>query len=160
MNEGKRSATLKLAEEADIVLGEETQVLHAVFEVGDTLDTHTERITAVLFAVDAAGFQHIRIHHAAAEDLHPAGSFAERATYSAADITRDIHFGTGFGEGEIGRTKTNLRFGSEHLFGEIEQGFAQVGKADVLVDIQSFDLMEEAVRTRRDRFIAVHSSGA
>ena len=139
--------TLKLAEETDIVLGEQTQVLDAIFEVRDTLYAHTERVSAVLLAIDAAGLEYVRIHHAAAEDLYPPRSFAERTTGTAADITTDIHLGAGLGEGEITRTQTDLGLGTEHLLAEIKQRLAQVSKADVLVDIQSFYLMEETVRT-------------
>ena len=39
--------TLEMAEESYVVLGEETQILDAVFEVGDTLHTHTECVAAI-----------------------------------------------------------------------------------------------------------------
>ncbi len=42
------------------------------------------------------------------ENFHPACAFTERTTFSAANITTDIHFGTWFGEREIGRTQTDL----------------------------------------------------
>ena len=38
---------LKFLQEADIILGEETEILDLVFEVGDTLNTHTERIAFI-----------------------------------------------------------------------------------------------------------------
>ena len=112
-------AALELLKEADVVFGEETKVLDAVFEVRDTLYTHSEGITAIFLAVNAAGLQHIRVHHATTEDFHPSCTFAERATGSAADITTDIHLGTRFREREIGRTQTNLRIRTEHLLTEI-----------------------------------------
>ena len=48
-------ATLELSEEADVVLGEEAEVLDSVFEVGDTLHAHSEGKTAVLLRINAAG---------------------------------------------------------------------------------------------------------
>ena len=41
--------------------------------------------------------------------------FAERTTLAAADVTADVHFGTRLGEGEVGRTQTNLGVTAEHL---------------------------------------------
>ena len=38
-------------QEASIVFREHTEVFHLIFQVCDTLDTHTEGITAVYFAV-------------------------------------------------------------------------------------------------------------
>ena len=109
------SAALKLAEEADIVLGEETKILHTVFEIGDTLHAHTEGIAGIDFAVNAACLEHVGIHHAATENLYPTGTLAERAAFAAAYITTDIHLGARLGEREIRRTETNLRFCAEHL---------------------------------------------
>ena len=107
--------TLKLFQEPYIVLGEETQVFHAILEVRDTLHAHTEGVAAIDLAVDAAGFQYVGIDHTAAEDFDPSGTLAERATLTAADVTADIHLGTRLREREIGRTQTDLGIGTEHL---------------------------------------------
>ena len=80
-------AALELAEEADVVLGEETEVFDTIFEVRDTLYTHTERIAGIDFRINTTSLQHIRIHHTATEDLNPSGSLAERAAFAATDIT-------------------------------------------------------------------------
>ena len=82
-----KSAALELAEEADVVLGEETEVFDTIFEVRDTLHAHTERITGIDFRINTAGLQDVRIHHTATEDLDPSCSFTERAAFAAADIT-------------------------------------------------------------------------
>ena len=42
---------LEFFQEACVVFGEHTEVFHLIFQVCDTLDTHTEGITAVYFAV-------------------------------------------------------------------------------------------------------------
>ena len=64
-------SSFKFIEEALVVLREEAQVLHAILEVGNTLDTHTEGIASVFLAVDAACLKHVRIDHAATQDLEP-----------------------------------------------------------------------------------------
>ena len=55
----------KFAEEAGIVLREETKVAHAIFQVGDTLNTHTEGITRIDIAVDTASLKIMRVNHTA-----------------------------------------------------------------------------------------------
>ena len=55
----------KFAEEASIVLREETKVADAIFQVGDALYTHTESIAGIDIAVDAAGIKVVRIYHTA-----------------------------------------------------------------------------------------------
>ncbi len=111
-------SSFKLFEEAYIVLGEHAEVAHLVFQVGDTLHTQAEGITAVYLTVDAAELQHIGVYHAATEDLHPSGVLAETTAYTTADMTRDIHLGTGLCEGEVAGAQTDLRVRSEQLTSE------------------------------------------
>lgn len=93
--------SLELAQEADIILREETQVLHLVLEVGDSLDTHSERVAGIYLRIYAAGLEHIRVNHAAAENLDPACSLAECASLAAADVAADVHLGRRLREGEV-----------------------------------------------------------
>lgn len=58
-------SALELLQEAGVVLGEQTQVVDAVLQVGDALHTHTKSIASVHVRVDAAGCQVMRIDHAA-----------------------------------------------------------------------------------------------
>ncbi len=44
---------------------EETKVAHAIFQVGDTLNTHTEGITRIDIAVDTASLKVMRVNHTA-----------------------------------------------------------------------------------------------
>ena len=145
-------------EEAGVVFREHTEVADTILQVGDTLDTHTEGVAAIDGAVDAAGFQYVRVNHTATENLYPAGVFAEAASFAAADVTADIHFGTGFCEGEVAGTQTDFRIRAEHLTGKGEEHLLQVGKRYVLIDIQAFYLMEEAVGTGADGFVAIDAS--
>lgn len=147
-------------EETDVVLGEKTEVFDAVFEVGYALDTHTESKTGIFLGVDAACFKHGGVHHAAAEDFHPARTLAEGTSLAAAEVAAYVHLGRWLGEGEVARTETYVGLRTEHLAGEIKEGLAEVGEGHVFVDIQRFDLMEETMRARRNGFIAVYAARA
>ena len=92
---------LKFFEEANIVLGEHTEVLDTVFQVGDAFDAHTESEARVYLAVDAASFEHIGVNHTATQNFHPTGAFAECAALAAAEVARDVHFSRWLGEWEI-----------------------------------------------------------
>ena len=69
---------------AEIRLKQELDVVDAVLEHGNTIDTDTESQTAVFVAVDAAAFKDFLVDHACTEDLDPAGSLAELASLAAA----------------------------------------------------------------------------
>jgi len=151
---------LEFFEESLVILGEEAQVVDTVFQVGDALHAHAEGIAGVDIRVDAAGSEVVRVDHAAAEDLYPSRVFAEVAALSAADVARDIHLSTRLGEGEVRRAQADLRVGPKHLAGEGQQHLLEVGEAHALVDIESFNLMEEAVGACRDGLVAVDTSRA
>lgn len=151
--------SLELLKEAYVIFREHAQVFDLIFQVGDSFNTHAEGEAGVDFGVYAAGFKHIWIDHAAAENLDPAGVFAERATLSATEVAGDVHFGRGFSEREVARTQADLGFRSEHFAGKVEQSLAQVGERDVFVNVESLHLMEEAVGAGRDGFVAVDTSG-
>src|SRR5262245_14556201 len=53
------------------------QVRHAVLEHGDAVDPHAPGEALVDVGIDAAVAQHVRVHHSAAEDLHPVLALAE-----------------------------------------------------------------------------------
>ena len=92
---------LKELEETYVVLAEQTKVLYLIFEVGNTLDTHTQGITAVYLAVDAASIQYVGVDHTTTQNLYPTCVLAEWATFATADITADVHLGTWLGEREV-----------------------------------------------------------
>jgi hypothetical protein len=90
-----------LFEETDIVFREHTEVFNLVFEVSDAFDTHTECVTAIYFRVDATGFEYVRVGHTTTENFYPTSVFAEWATFTTADVARDIHFGRWLCEWEV-----------------------------------------------------------
>src|SRR5436190_10314148 len=61
----------------DIGLEEGAQVRHAVFEHRDAVDAHAPGEALVLVGIEPAIAQHVRVHHAAAENFHPIVAFAE-----------------------------------------------------------------------------------
>ena len=92
---------LKQLEETDIVLAEEAKVLDLIFEVGNSLYTHTECVTRIDLAIDAAKLEHVGVYHTTAQDLYPACVLAEWAALATADVTADVHLGTWLGEWEV-----------------------------------------------------------
>ena len=83
--------SLKLRQEADVVLVEMTDVVDVVLQHGDTLHAHTEGKAAVHGGVDAAHLQHVGMHHARAQDLDPALVLAQTAALATADEAGDIY---------------------------------------------------------------------
>src|SRR5207244_6244266 len=61
----------ELPQEGEVVLIEAPDVRDAVLQHRDALDAHAERETGVRLGIDAAVLEHLRMDHAAAEDLHP-----------------------------------------------------------------------------------------
>src|SRR6516165_3477866 len=84
---------------AHISFEESAQIGHAVFEHRNTVDAHAPGEALVLVRVEAAITQHVRMHHAAAKNLHPILAFAEADLALVAAIL-DVDFERGFGERE------------------------------------------------------------
>src|SRR6266571_6546799 len=92
--------------------GEPREEAHVVVEelahVGDTvrahrvpLDAHAEGEPRHLLGVVAYGAEHVRMDHAAAEQLDPSTAFARAAARALAVRTGDVQFGGRLGEREI-----------------------------------------------------------
>src|SRR6476661_118126 len=84
----KRSETV-MVEPANIRLEEGAQVRHAIFQHRDTVDSHPPGEALDLVGVETAIAQHIRMDHAAAEDLQPILTLAE-ADFAAFARTLDV----------------------------------------------------------------------
>src|SRR6185436_6091714 len=93
----------ELLEEAEVVLVEQPDVVHAILEHRDALDAGAEREAGVALRVVADGFEYRRMNHAAAEDLQPAGVLADGAAVAAATLAADVHLGARFGIGKEAR---------------------------------------------------------
>ncbi len=158
--EGLASGGGELLQEAGVVLEVEADVVGLVLEHGHALDAESEGEAGVLLAVDAAVLEHVGIDHAAAEDLDPAGVLAERAALAAADVARHVHLRRRLGEGEEGGAQADAGLLAEELLGEVEQRLLHVGEGDVLVDIQAFHLVEDAVGAGGDDLVAEDTARA
>src|SRR6204780_1094645 len=66
-----------MAEPANVVLEQLPEVRHAVFQHRDAVDAHAPGKALIDVGIDAAGAQHVRMPHAAAENLEPVLAFAE-----------------------------------------------------------------------------------
>src|SRR5882757_7672338 len=89
---------------AQIGVVEGAQVGDAVFQHRRTLDPHAEGEALVAGGIDAAGLQHLRMDHAAAEDLEPVAVIAQ-LQLAALARTADIDLGRGLGEREEAGTE-------------------------------------------------------
>src|SRR5439155_15712027 len=82
-----------LLEEAEIVLVEHADVVHAVQTQRQALDADAEREAGVLLRVVPDGFEDGRVHHAAAEHFQPSGLLAQAAALAAASLAFDVELG-------------------------------------------------------------------
>src|ERR1700723_1693112 len=62
---------------AHVGVEEGAQIRHAVFQHGDAVDPHAPGKALILVGIEPPILQHVRMHHAAAENLHPVVAFAE-----------------------------------------------------------------------------------
>jgi hypothetical protein len=73
--------------------------------LGAAVDPESKREAAPLIGVDAHGFEHRGVHHAAAAELHPAGLRTRSAPVTPADRAGDLEFGRRLREREVGRSQ-------------------------------------------------------
>ena len=85
---------------------------------------------------------------------------AEATALTATDEAGNVHLGTWLREGEVGGTQADLGVSTEHLTGKRQQHLLEVCKGDVLVDIESLYLMEEAMGAGCDGLIAIDTAWA
>ena len=75
----------------------------------DSVETETECETSVLFRIDAAVLEYVRVNRTATADFHPARALATAAALATAEHAAHIHFGTGLREREEARAETGLK---------------------------------------------------
>src|SRR5262249_15266026 len=143
-------------EPAHVGLEEGAKVRHAVFQHGDAVDPHTPGEALVLVWIDAAVLEHVRMHHPAAEDLHPVLAFAETHLVLAL-AALDIGFERGLGEREERGPEAHLHpVDLEKRLAEFFKDPFQVTKMRAFVDDKALDLMEH----RRVGLVGVDAIGA
>jgi hypothetical protein len=84
--------------------------------------------------------KHVRVDHAAAQDLQPAGALAEPAALAAAHAAAHIHLAAGLGEREEVRTIARGAVLAEDLAAEVVERALEVAERDALVHDQSLNL--------------------
>src|SRR5690242_5106670 len=127
---------------AHVGLEEGAQVVHAVFEHGDAIDAEAPGKTLVLGRIEPAVPQHVRMHHAAAEDLQPVLAFTE-ANLALVAPALDVDLERGLGEREERRAEAHLHVVHlEEGLAEFLQDPFEVAEMRALVDHEALDLME------------------
>ncbi|RMO19822.1 hypothetical protein ALQ47_05273 [Pseudomonas cichorii] len=149
----------KLRQEPQVVVEEQAQIIDAVTQHCQTLDTHAESKALELFRVDAGHAQHVRVDHSAAHDFQPAGLLADATALAAAHHAFHIDFSGRLGEREERRTETHRQFFLEEHAQELFDGAFQIRKVDIAVDQQAFDLVEHR-RVGDIRITAVYTTRA
>lgn len=92
---------LELPQKPHVALKQHPQVGNVVFETRHALDTYTKGEARIDFRIDARIAQHVRIDHAAAQDLEPSRSLAEAATFAVTNAAAHVHFSRRLREREI-----------------------------------------------------------
>ena len=98
------------------------------------------------------------MHHAGAEDFHPAGLLAGRAAGAAADLTLHVHLGGRLGERKERRAEAHLRGRREDTPSECRQRRLEVDECDAFIDCEAFNLLEHRRVRRVERISAVAAS--
>src|SRR5690348_2806644 len=96
-----------MVEEADIALEQLSEIRDAVFQHGDAVDAHAPGKALVDVGIEAAEAQHVRMHHAATENLEPVLALAE-ADFALVTAALDVDFERRFGEREERRPESHV----------------------------------------------------
>src|SRR6185437_1297766 len=145
-----------MVEEADIALEQLAKVRDAVFEHGDTVDAHAPGKALVDIGIEPAKAQHVRMHHAATQNLQPVLALAE-ADFALVAAALDVDLERGLGEREERRPEAHVDVVDlEERLAELVQNPFEVTEMRALVDDEAFDLVE----LRRMRRVRVDAIGA
>src|SRR5579872_5241167 len=125
-----------------IVVEEQPQIVDAIAQHRQPLDAGAKRVAGVALRIDAAGFEHARMHHAAAGNLEPAGLLADATACAAAEHAGDVDLGGRLGEGEVRGTQPHGKILLEESLHEVVHDRLEVGEADTLIDEQALHLVE------------------
>src|SRR5438876_8436878 len=145
-----------MGEPAHVTLEQLPQIGHAVFQHRDAVDAHAPSKTLIDVGIDAAGAQHIRMHHAAAENLQPVLAFA-KTDFALVAPALDIDLERGLGERKARRPEPHVDvIDLEERLAELVQDPFEVAEMRALVDDEAFDLVE----LRRMRGVGIDPIGA
>src|SRR5215475_5643997 len=131
-----------MREPAHVGLEERAEVRHAVFEHGDAVDPHAPGEALILVGIKPAILQHVRMHHAAAENLHPILALAESDLALVAPAL-DVDLERGLGERKERWSEAHLDLiDLEECLAEFLQDPFEMAEMGALVDDEPLDLVE------------------
>ena len=126
-----RSVSGKLAQEAQITIEEQPQVVHAITQHGEAIKAHTKCEALILCRVDVDIAQDLRMHHAATANLEPPV------------LERHVDFCRRLGKREVRRPEAHLQvFDFEEVAQKFTHHTLQVGKGCRFVYPQTFELVK------------------
>src|SRR5215467_11254508 len=145
-----------MGEPAHVGLEEWAKIRHAVFEHGDAIDPQAPSEALILVGIEPAIAQHVGMHHAAAENLHPLIALAE-SDLALVALTLDVELNRRLRERKERRTKTHLDLiDLEERLAEFLQNPFQMAEVGALVDDEPLELVKHG----RVGLIAVAAIGA
>src|SRR5207247_9906590 len=109
-------------------------VVDAVADHRHALGAEAEGEAGVDARVVADAGEDIRVDHAGAEDLEPAGLLAKPAAFAAADRAVDRHVDAGLDEGKVVATEADAPLLPEQPPRELEERPLEVGHRDSVID--------------------------
>src|SRR5947199_4044774 len=149
----------ELLQESQIVLVEQPDVLDLAAQDRDALDADAPREAGVLLGIVADRLEHGGVHHAAAQDLDPAASFAHRAAGAVARPAADVHFGARLGVREEAWPQPDARALAEHVAAEGEERALEIRERNPFADDEPLHL-REVRRVRQIEIVsAIHLAG-
>ena len=122
--------------EAHVALNHVAHIRQAIAELQRALNAHTEGEALVLIRINANRAQNVRVDHAAATPLDPAGTTL---------LVREphVHLSGRFREREVVGANTRLRLRAEQHLGQVIQRAAQVRHGQALVHCKALHLVED-----------------
>src|SRR5712664_3889799 len=131
-----------MIEPAHVALEQLAQVGHAVFQHRDAVDAHAPGETLIDVGIDAAGAQHVGMHHAAAENLQPVLAFAE-TDFALVAPALDVDLERRLGERKERWPESHVDvIDLEERLAELMQDPFEVAEMRALVDDETFELMK------------------
>ena len=134
-------------------------VIDAIAHHRQPRQTQTERESAPLVRIDSAHAQHIRMHQATRQQLHPTALLAHRTARSTADQALNVQLEPWFDERKIAGPQTHGHFAVED---RAEQGLHEVDQVrdrDVAIHHHAFHLIEGVLVRGVHFFVAKNAAG-
>ena len=133
---------LKLRQEPDVIIKEESQIINPVLEHGNSFNSQAKGKSTVLFSVIPYMPEHCRMYKACTKHLKPAGLGADTAPVSSTDDTLDVNFSTGLCKREETWTEPYAGAAAENFMYEVGQYPLEISKGDIGINHKAFHLVE------------------